>query len=87
MSLADLPVGSHALVTGVHGERLQKMKLLDMGLTPDARVFVNKVAPMGDPMEVAVRGTVLTLRRAEAELIDVDHYACAVPPEDAEGVR
>ena len=70
--LADLAVGQSAKVIGIGGKRLQRMKLLDMGLTPDTRLEVKRLAPMGDPIEVALRGYVLSLRRDEAKLVSVE---------------
>ena len=71
MTLTDLAVGQSAVIEDIAGERVQRMKLLDVGLVPQTVVTVRKIAPMGDPIEVGVRSYVLTLRKAEAALIMV----------------
>ncbi|MBQ6454707.1 MAG: ferrous iron transport protein A [Eggerthellaceae bacterium] len=71
MTLTDLAVGQTAVIEDIVGERIQRMKLLDVGLVPQTKVTVRKIAPMGDPIEVGVRSYVLTLRKAEAALIVV----------------
>ena len=72
MTLTDLAVGQTAEIIDIAGERMQRMKLLDAGLTPKARVVVRKIAPMGDPIEIGLRSYILTLRKAEASLIQVE---------------
>ena len=72
MTLKDLPIGKTATVTTVGGEGALRCRLLDMGLTPRTRVTLQKVAPMGDPIEIRVRGYELTLRIEEAEKIEVE---------------
>ena len=74
MRLVELAVGHRGTITGLEGQRLQRMKLLDMGLTPGTRVCVKKIAPMGDPIELSVRSYTLTLRKAEAGLISVEPF-------------
>ena len=71
MNLAELPVGQHATILQISGEGALRRRLLDMGLTPKTRITVRKVAPMGDPIELAVRGYVLTLRLEEAGRIQI----------------
>ena len=71
MTLTELAVGQSAVIEDIAGERVQRMKLLDVGLVPQTVVTVRKIAPMGDPIEVGVRSYVLTLRNAEAALIMV----------------
>lgn len=71
MTLDDLKVGESAVITAVGGEGALRLRLLDMGLIPRTRVSLIKVAPMGDPKEIMVRGYVLTLRREDAAKIDV----------------
>lgn len=71
MRLVELAVGQRCSIQGLEGQRLQRMKLLDMGLTPGTRVCIKKIAPMGDPIELSVRSYTLTLRKAEAALISV----------------
>ena len=71
MTLTEWAVGQSAVIEDIVGERVQRMKLLDVGLVPQTVVTVRKIAPMGDPIEVGVRSYVLTLRKAEAALIMV----------------
>ena len=71
MTLAELPVGHAAVIETVGGEGALRLRLLDMGLIPRTEVRVQKLAPMGDPMEIWVRGYELTLRKADAANIQV----------------
>ncbi|RCX18944.1 ferrous iron transport protein A [Anaerobacterium chartisolvens] len=71
-TLRELKPGDKAVVTKVAGEGAVKRRLMDMGVTKGAEVFVRKVAPLGDPIEVNVRGYELTFRKAEAENIFVE---------------
>ena len=66
-NLKDIKVGQHAVIEKLHGER----RIMDMGLTKGTEVYVRKVAPLGDPMELSVRGYELSVRKADAELIEV----------------
>ena len=70
-TLRDVKVGEKAIVAKVHGEGPTRRRLMDMGLTRNTEVYVRKVAPLGDPMELAVRGYELSIRLSEAELIEV----------------
>jgi Fe2+ transport system protein FeoA len=70
-SLASLPVGAHARVLAISGTGQIARRLMEMGLVPGAHVRVVKAAPLGDPLEVRVRGYHLALRRAEAQTIKV----------------
>ncbi len=72
MTLDKLPVGATGVITAVGGEGALRCRLLDMGLIPQTRVSVSKIAPMGDPMELQLRGYVLTLRKEDARSIDVE---------------
>ncbi len=72
MTLDELPVGRSAVITAVGGEGVLRCRLLDMGLIPQTRVRVSKVAPMGDPMELQLRGYVLTLRKEDARSITIE---------------
>lgn len=72
MTLDQLPVGKSAVITAVGGEGALRLRLLDMGLIPHTRVTVQKIAPMGDPMELRVRGYELTLRLEDARKITVE---------------
>lgn len=70
-SLKDLKPGETALVVKVHGEGAVKRRIMDMGITKGCQVFVRKVAPLGDPIEVTVRGYELSIRKADGEMIEV----------------
>ena len=72
MTLDELKVGESGRILAVDGEGALRCRLLDMGLTPRARITLQKIAPLGDPMEIRVRGYELTLRREDARLIRVE---------------
>ena len=72
MTLNELKIGSSAVITAVGGDGALRCRLLDMGLAPRTRVTLQKVAPMGDPIEIRVRGYELTLRVEEAKKIEVE---------------
>lgn len=69
MTLRDVPVGSGARVLKLAGEGALKRHIMDMGITKGVEVHVRKVAPLGDPIEVTVRGYELSLRKSEAESV------------------
>ena len=71
-TLRDIPVGQTATVVKIHGEGSLKRRIMDMGITKGVEVYVRKVAPLGDPVEVTVRGYELSLRKADAEMIQVE---------------
>lgn len=71
MTLKELPVGRSGMITAVGGEGSLRCRLLDMGLIPNTRVTVQKIAPMGDPMEIRLRGYELTLRMDDAARIEI----------------
>ncbi len=71
-TLKDIPVGATVTVRKLNGEGAIRRRIMDMGLTKGTSVFVRKVAPLGDPMEIKVRGYELTLRKADAEMIEVE---------------
>ena len=71
MTLNDLKIGESAVISAVGGDGLLRCRLLDMGLTPHTRITLQKVAPMGDPMQIRVRGYELTLRREDARKIEI----------------
>ena len=71
-NLREVPVGSSATVKKIHGEGAVKRRIMDMGLTKGVEVFVRKVAPLGDPMELTVRGYELSIRKADAEMVEVE---------------
>ncbi len=70
-TLKDVKVGETATVTKLHGEGATKRRIMDMGLTKGVEIYVRKVAPLGDPMELNVRGYELSIRKADAEMIEV----------------
>lgn len=72
MTLDKLPLGQEAIITAVGGEGALRCRLLDMGLIPKTRVRVEKVAPLGDPLELRVRGYSLSLRKEDAGKIEVE---------------
>lgn len=72
MTLAQVRIGSTVTVTKLRGEGAIKRRIMDMGITRGTAVYVRKVAPLGDPIELSVRGYELSLRKADAELIDVE---------------
>ena len=71
-TLRDVEIGQTAVIKRLHGEGALKRRIMDMGLTKGPEVFVRKVAPLGDPLELTVRGYELSLRKADAELIEVE---------------
>ena len=71
-NLRNVPVGSAAKVVKIHGEGAVKRRIMDMGITKGVEIFVRKVAPLGDPIEITVRGYELSLRKADAESIEVE---------------
>ena len=70
-TLKDVKVGQTASVVKLHGEGAIRRRIMDMGLTKGVEVRVRKVAPLGDPMEITVRGYELSIRKADAEMIEV----------------
>ena len=71
-TLRDVPVGETARVVRIHGEGAVKRRIMDMGITRGVEIRVRKVAPLGDPIEITVRGYELSLRKADAESIEVE---------------
>ena len=72
MTLDQLPIGQEAVITRVGGQGALRCRLLDMGLIPQTAVRVEKIAPLGDPLELRVRGYSLSLRKEDARNIDVE---------------
>ncbi len=70
-TLKQAKVGSTVTVVKLHGEGAVKRRIMDMGITKGVEIHVRKVAPLGDPVEVTVRGYELSLRKADAEMIEV----------------
>ena len=71
-TLKDAKVGDTVIVAKLHGEGAVKRRIMDMGITKGASVYVRKVAPLGDPVEVTVRGYELSLRKGDADMILVE---------------
>lgn len=78
-TLREAKIGATVKVVRLHGEGAVRRHIMDMGITKGCSVFVRKVAPLGDPVEITVRGYELSLRKSEAELIEID-----VPDTEAE---
>ena len=71
-TLKQVKIGGTAKVVKLHGEGALKRRIMDMGITKGVEIKVRKVAPLGDPIEITVRGYELSLRKADAELIEVE---------------
>ena len=71
-TLRDLKKGESAKVVKLHGEGAVRRRIMDMGITKGVEIYVRKVAPLGDPVEVTVRGYELSLRKADAEMVEVE---------------
>lgn len=70
-TLKDVKVGQTAVVLKVHGQGAVRRRIMDMGITKGVSIYVRKVAPLGDPLELNLRGYELTIRRADAEMIEI----------------
>lgn len=73
-TLRDAKIGDVVKVKKLHGEGAVKRRIMDMGITKNVEIHVRKVAPLGDPVEVTVRGYELSLRKADAEMIEVEWF-------------
>ena len=73
-TLRDVKIGETATIVRLHGEGALKRRIMDMGLTRGTQVLVRKVAPLGDPLELTVRGYELSVRKGDAELIEVESF-------------
>lgn len=71
-TLKQVEVGSTVKVVKLHGEGAVRRRIMDMGLTKGAEVYIRKVAPLGDPIEIMVRGYELSLRKADAQMIEIE---------------
>ena len=71
-TLREVKVGETATVVKLHGEGATKRRIMDMGLTKGTEVYIRKVAPLGDPVELTIRGYELSIRKADAELIEIE---------------
>ena len=74
-TLKQVKVGETVRVVKLHGEGATKRRIMDMGLTKGTEVYVRKVAPLGDPIEITVRGYELSVRKADAEMVQVETKA------------
>ena len=72
MTLGDAKVGSTVVVTKIEGDGAYKRRIMDMGITKGSELYIRKVAPLGDPVEITVRNYELSLRKADAEMIEVE---------------
>lgn len=72
MTLRDVKIGETCKVKRIHGEGALKRRIMDMGITKGVQIYVRKVAPLGDPIEVTVRDYELSIRKGDAELIEVE---------------
>ena len=72
MTLGEAKVGSTVVVTKIDGDGAYKRRIMDMGITKGSEIYVRKVAPLGDPVEITIRGYELSLRKADAESILVE---------------
>ena len=82
MTLKEIGIGQTATVKKLTGEGAVKRRIMDMGITKGVEVYIRKVAPLGDPVEVTVRGYELSLRKADAEMIEVEQAKQVVQPEN-----
>ena len=71
MTLGDAKVGTTVVVTKIDGDSACKRRIMDMGITKGSELFIRKVAPLGDPVEITVRGYELTVRKADAQCVEV----------------
>lgn len=71
MTMDELKPGKNAVITAIKGEGALRLRLLDMGLIPNTKVKVRKTAPMGDPVQIVIRGYELTIRKADAAMIEI----------------
>ena len=72
MTLKEVKIGQTCTVKRIHGEGALKRRIMDMGITKGAKIYVRKVAPLGDPVEITVRDYELSIRKGDAELIEVE---------------
>ncbi len=70
-TLRDAKIGETVVVAKIHGEGAVKRRIMDMGITKNVAIYIRKVAPLGDPLELTVRGYELSLRKADAEMIEI----------------
>ena len=70
-TLREAKIGDTATVVKLHGEGAVKRRIMDMGITKGTEIYIRKVAPLGDPIEITVRGYELSLRKADAEMVEI----------------
>ena len=70
-TLRDANIGDSVVVVKLHGEGAVRRRIMDMGITKNVEIYVRKVAPLGDPIEINVRGYELSLRKADAEMVEI----------------
>ena len=75
MTLREAVIGSTVKVKKINGEGAIKRRIMDMGITKNTEIFIRKVAPLGDPVDLTLRGYELSLRKADAEMIEVEEIA------------
>ena len=73
-TLKEAKCGQTVKVVKIHGEGAVKRRIMDMGITKNVEIYIRKVAPLGDPVEVTVRGYELSLRKADAEMVEVQYF-------------
>ena len=71
MTLNEVKIGDTVVVKKLHGEGATKRRIMDMGITKGTEIYLRKVAPLGDPIEVTVRGYELSVRKADAQMIEI----------------
>jgi len=71
-TLREVKIGDTVKVVKLHGEGAVKRRIMDMGITKGVEIYVRKVAPLGDPVEITVRGYELSLRKADAEMVEIE---------------
>ena len=72
MTLGDAKVGTTVVVTKIDGDSAYKRRIMDMGITKGSEIFIRKVAPLGDPVEITVRGYELSVRKNDAQCVEVE---------------
>ena len=70
-TLKDMKIGETVVVKKLHGDGAVRRRIMDMGITKGTEIYIRKVAPLGDPVEVTVRGYELSLRKADAEMVEI----------------
>lgn len=71
-TLKDIPIGQTGKVARLHGEGAVKRRIMDMGVTKGTEIYIRKVAPLGDPIEITVRGYELSIRKSDAEMVEME---------------